>query len=189
MDFIISKANKLLGFIYRSTKAFSNIRCLIVLYVSIVRSVAEYCSVVWSPSYSTRISRIEKIQSKFIKALCLKCGIEYSSTNYDHLLHYFSLPRLESRRKYCDIVFIFKVVNSFIKCPDISNLLQFYIPSNHSLRNNPLLQIEYHRTNYGMHSPIVRMSRAVNDVHSQVDVLSGSLIRFKRDLKRLLYRS
>lgn len=185
---IISRANKLLGFIYRSTKCFSNIRCKIILFVSIVRPIIEYCSVIWSPSYTTHINRIERIQSKFIRALCFKSGIEYSSQYYDLHLSYFGLPRLSKRRNYRDIMFLFKSLNQVINCPEVFNLFQLHTPSVHSLRRIPYLHIDYHRTNYGIHSPIVRLSNLANGMQLDGDAFSQSLNSFRHSLIKDLYK-
>lgn len=187
IDVVVSKASKLLGFINRSTKGFSNIRCLIILFVSIVRPVTEYCSVVWAPSYITHIDRIEKVLKRFIRTLCLKCGLEYSSQNYDRLLCYFGLPRLSCRRSYRDIMFLFKVLNNFIKCPELVDLIQLHVPSQYNLRHHPFVDVEFHRTNYGIHSPLVRVSNLINNMHLDGDMFSRSLSDFKVNLMRELY--
>ena len=185
---VVSKANKLLGFIYRSTKYFSNTRCMIILFVSIVRPVVEYCSVVWSPSYTTHINRIEKILSKFIRTLCFKCGIEYSSLYYDTLLSYFGLPRLSRRRDYRDIIFLFKSLNQLFNCPELLDLFQLHTPSVHNLRRIPFLHIDYHRTNYGIHTALARLSNLANCMQLDGDAFSQGLNAFKHSLMNELFR-
>lgn len=58
-DYIISRANKSLGWIIIYCADFIDIHTLKVLYISLVRSILEYWSVVWSPYYKVHIDRIE----------------------------------------------------------------------------------------------------------------------------------
>ena len=69
-DQIILKSTQLLGFIFRSTKAFNNQLSLIYLYCSLIRSVLEYGSVIWSLYYKVHSKRIGSVQNKFLKVLC-----------------------------------------------------------------------------------------------------------------------
>ena len=51
ITFIIAKASRQLGFIFRIAKNFTDIYCLKALYCSLVRSTLEYCSAVWNPHF------------------------------------------------------------------------------------------------------------------------------------------
>ncbi|CAI6370620.1 unnamed protein product [Macrosiphum euphorbiae] len=46
---ITIKASRSLGFIIRNTRDFNNIVSLKILYFSLVRSIPEYCSILWNP--------------------------------------------------------------------------------------------------------------------------------------------
>ncbi|XP_055614779.1 uncharacterized protein LOC129761101 [Toxorhynchites rutilus septentrionalis] len=61
VSYIIAKASRTLGFIFRVTKRFKDVHC------SLVRSILEYACVVWSPYYQNSVHRIESIQRKFIR--------------------------------------------------------------------------------------------------------------------------
>ena len=67
ISYVVSKASKCLGFLFRVTKNFRNIHCLKALYCAIVRSILEYASLVWSPYYQNGISRLESVQKKFFR--------------------------------------------------------------------------------------------------------------------------
>ena len=186
IDTLISRSNRLLGFIYRTTRLFTNIRCIIILFVTMVRPIMEYCSVVWTPSYAVHIERIERVQKRFVRALCYRCGFDPYSNRHDHWLTYFSLPRLAKRRSYRDLMFMFKTLNNYIKCQSLRELIILHVPSCHFLRRNPLLYIDYHRTNYGLHSRLTRLSNLVNST-GNIDILSGNLTSFCAALRRSLY--
>jgi len=71
IDFICRKSMKILSFINRNTSGFSNIT---TLYISLVRSILEYASIVWSPFNVSSIERINKIQNEFLKMVSFRCG-------------------------------------------------------------------------------------------------------------------
>lgn len=187
IDNIVTRANKLLGFVNRSTKLFSNTRCMIILYTSLVRSILEYCSVIWSPSYQVHIHRIEGVQKKFIRQLCFRGGIDYESVSYNYLLQHFSLPPLVQRRSFVDVMFVFKVLNVIIKCPTILDQFSFFIPSR-PLRHIPFLALDFHRTNYGLHSSLSRLTRLVNSLNLNFQIFSTyGILAFKSFLRQQLY--
>lgn len=184
LDSIIARSNKLLGFVIRNSRSFSSVRCISILYVSIVRPVMEYCCTIWSPSYVTHIKRLEKVQRKFIKFLCFKSGIDFDMFPYENHLKYFSLPHLLTRRMFFDILFAFKVVNNIIDCPNIFQLFSFNIPTR-DLRRHAIFNVEYHRTNYGKHSSLTRICNTVNSM--DVDMTVSNLSNFKTNLRALLF--
>ncbi len=180
---LIARSNKLIGFIFRTTKLFTNIRCIILLYTSLIRPILEYCCIIWSPSYSTNIERLEKIQKRFIRGLCYRCQIDYDSYTYEYLLDYFGLTLLFNRRRYYDVMFVFKVMNYLIKSPQILEMFFLNTPS-YSLRQNELFHVEYHRTNYGKHSSLTRICSTANII--KTDIFNTNIKGFKNQLKREL---
>lgn len=66
IDNIIKRASNMLGFIIRNCKIFKKEKSKILLYNTLVRSILEYCSVVWRPHYATHVLRIERIQKRFL---------------------------------------------------------------------------------------------------------------------------
>uniref|UniRef100_A0A6P7F1F3 Uncharacterized protein LOC114325552 n=1 Tax=Diabrotica virgifera virgifera TaxID=50390 RepID=A0A6P7F1F3_DIAVI len=66
-DYVNNQAFKMLGFIIRTSRCLHNINSIRLIYISLVRSVLEYCSVVWSPTYEVHIEKLEKVQNKFIR--------------------------------------------------------------------------------------------------------------------------
>lgn len=186
IDNIVARANKLLGFINRSTRSFSNIRCIIILFTALTRPILEYCSVIWAPSYKIHIHRLENIQKKFIRSLCYKAGIDYYKHNYDYLITYFSLPTLASRRCYADIMFLFKVLNGIIDCSYIQNHFTLSVPSR-PLRTCPLLSVDFHRTNYGIHSSSTRISSLVNSLNLDYNSFERTASSFRSLLRQRLY--
>lgn len=186
IDGIVSRASKLLGYIRRTTTSFSNLRCLVILYTAFVRSITDYCSIIWSPYYHIHINRLEAVQRKFVKMLCFKFGFDYDSNNYDVLVKYFSLQPLARRRVFSDVMFVFKVLNGIVKCPNILAMFSLYMPTR-TLRKFPLLAVDFHRTNYGLHCPLTRIANELNSLHLSENDLNVSLTSFRPLLCHLVY--
>ena len=68
----IAKAFKMCGFIKRVCTTFTDVQASQSLYISLVRSQLEYCSVIWNPWQHTSIDKIEK---KIIFVTNPKCSI------------------------------------------------------------------------------------------------------------------
>jgi hypothetical protein len=78
---ITAKASGLLGLVNRTLKEFS-VEAHKMVYCPIVRSVLEYASVVWSPTYLVHIHNIERIQNTFLRTCAWKLG--YGGDNYTY---------------------------------------------------------------------------------------------------------
>ena len=55
IDQIVSRANKVSGFIKRQCRDFINVEAIRNLYVSLVRSILEHCSNIWNPHYNIHL--------------------------------------------------------------------------------------------------------------------------------------
>ena len=64
---MIAEANRQLGFMFKIANEFRDPFCLRSLYFSLVRSILEFCSVVWCPFHNSWIARIESVQRKFVR--------------------------------------------------------------------------------------------------------------------------
>lgn len=184
-DHIVSKANRLLGFICRITANFQSARALIVLFCALVRPILEYGSILWSPYYSTHINRVERVQQRFLKCLCYRSKVSYSEDMYVINLRYFGLSLLERRRVFFECCFSFKVLNYICNCSEILELFNINVPQV-SVRNPMFLRPAYHRTNYGLGSCLGRLVNHLNEVSESVDIVGVSLPVFKSQLRAIL---
>lgn len=128
IDAVVSKSSKMLGFLSRSTKDFTNTRSLNILFSSLVRSILDYCSVVWSPYYNLQITRLENIQKRFVKYWCFKSKIIFKTDHYLYFLNYFGLHPLSTRRIYFDICFTQKILSGQSKCNELLEQFSFHVP-------------------------------------------------------------
>lgn len=183
-EMILSRANKMLGFLKRSCREFDNILTLIHLFCTLVRPLLEYCCVVWSPFYSTHINRIESVQNKFIKFILFKLGLNPRNYSYPERLELVGLRSLADRRRQYSVLFGFRLLRGFIDCSDLLQHLRLNTPS-HTTRSFECLNISFHRTNYGKNSPLTVVARDLNSLSQVLDIFDCSLGSLRRALWRV----
>ena len=119
VNVICAKANRMLGFVNRSSIDISNTRIRASFYTTLVRSYFAYCSQVWSPQSVSFILEIEKVQRRvmrFILSLPFRSEISYK----DRLLLIGLLP-LCYWQEYLDLVYFFKALKSKVPKIDVKS--------------------------------------------------------------------
>ncbi|KAG8235648.1 hypothetical protein J437_LFUL013640, partial [Ladona fulva] len=96
VDNICNKASQLIGFICRVSRDFTGPKMITILYKTLVRSILEYCVMMWFPNYVLSINRLEKLQNKVIKIIGYKLAIEL--IDYLRSLITYHNPRYNQRR-------------------------------------------------------------------------------------------
>lgn len=181
IDNIVNKAFKMLGFMLRITQDFRNLKCIMILYFTLVRSMVEYNSVVWNPFYAKNIDRIEKVQTKFIKNINYRFNYNLIHSNYVTCITHYKILSLKERRDLFDFMFIFKILNGLVDS-NLIDYLQFLIPR-YSNRNHFLFRIRPSHSNTNLYSPLNRIQRIYNyDLSSKIDVFNISLSRFRNQV-------
>ena len=143
IDYVVSKANRILSLIKRTCKGLDDPITLRTLCCSLVHSNLEYCSVVWSPYTKRNTDKLERVQRRATK-LILK-----SDDPYDIRLKKLNLMSLEQKRSLADVTFLYKVLNSNIDI-DVSKIIDFHSEADRfSLRAKDFLTLKkkYARTN------------------------------------------
>lgn len=186
IDNILNRAFKNLGFITRISKPLKKISTLKLLYNSFVRSILEFASVVWNPSYQIHINRIEKVQKKFVKLLNYRC---HRLDSYENSLNYYNLTSLLNRRKLIDMSFLFKILNNLIDSPTLLSKINFVTRIRMPIRttrnkNNVALVPPNLKKNYTRNSFISRSITTYNKEFSDVDLFNNNLISFKRTVSK-----
>lgn len=163
VEYIANKANRSWGMLRRYACEFSDPYVIRTLYLSFVRSLLEYASIVWYPYYNVHISRIESIQKRFLR-FTLR-GLPWVDPNnlppYQSRLKLISLESLEVRRTVARVLFLHRILTGEIDSPEILSLLYINVPSL-NLRNNRFFNIAHSRTNYGRSSSINGLMIAYN---------------------------
>lgn len=96
----------MLGFIFRSTKYFTNYKSIMRLYYPYVRSRLDYCSTVWNPHYVKYVDQIERVQKKFTRMLYYK--FNWVKPDYKTRLKQLNMTSLETRRLQLDEITLYK---------------------------------------------------------------------------------
>jgi hypothetical protein len=119
IDYLYSRALKLLGLIRFITYNFSSLGCLKVLYTALVRSNLEYASVAWNNLTLADSNKLENTQRKFAN-LCYNRFIQPNFLrNSGLILNYLHLKTLYSRRQHLDALFLVNVFKNKINCYSI----------------------------------------------------------------------
>ena len=104
---VVSRAHKRTAAILRTFVSQDvNLLGLMRAFITYVRPIVEYNSVVWSPSSAHDIDAVERVQRRFTKRLP---GLKNMS--YDQRMKILQLPSLELRRrpKHADLFWCYKV--------------------------------------------------------------------------------
>lgn len=180
IDFIVSKSFAMIGFIRRNSGDFKDPMTLRSLYISLVRSRLEYCSFIWNPFYEVHSCKIERVQKIFTKIALRMLRWPDGLPSYTSRRKLLGLQALYERRTCSSLLFAYNIINSNIKCSDLSNLFIPYIPPR-NLRHTRLFIEVTHKTNYAMNEPIVKTIHLANR-YSSVLNFNSSLYKFKLEL-------
>lgn len=167
---VTAKAFSVLGFIRRHSSSFKDVYTLKALYCSLVRSILEYAAPVWAPYQATHTIRVERVQKKFIR-FALRQLPWNDPTNlpaYSERCKLINIPTLAARRTFFQRIFVFDLLEGYIKCPELLEKIQLNVPQR-TLRNPSALSIPLHRTNYGHNNPLTACLRGFNDVYAAYD--------------------
>ena len=183
IDYIVSKANKMLGFILRQCRQFSSFTAMKMLYYSYVYSKLNYASVVWNPQYNVYKSRLEIVQNNFLRFLRFKESGIYSYTISTSLLRKnFKFFSLEARREQSDVIFLFKILNGIVDMPYFLSKIYFNTQQR-TLRGRPLFCESFSRTNIGRNAPLNRMLSFYNMRYATCELFSISLNAFRTSVR------
>lgn len=190
-DHITKRANQLLGFVFRSTKGFKKPQSIIYLFNTLVRSILEYGSPIWSPHYKVHVDEIERVQKKCLRFLCYRQHLSRTALDYEARLSMFNIQKLESRRKYFDFIYLYKIIHSIIDVPSLLSQLSFNTRySNRRANRTKLFALQTYKNNTSFYNPIVRMARQYNEVmldNPEFDIFNSKLGSYIKIVKDILY--
>jgi hypothetical protein len=90
-------------------------------FVTYVRPILEYATVIWSPYHTGEIAKLESVQRRFTKRLV---GLRYMT--YSDRIHFLELDGLEERRLRFDLVFTYKILFGLVNM-NWSNMFSFNV--------------------------------------------------------------
>jgi len=101
---IVTKAHQRANAIHRCFHS-CNVDLLVHAYITYVRPLVEYNSIIWSPHYKQDIEQIESVQRRFTKRLP---GLK--NYKYTERFTMLNLASLELRRLWLDLYWCYKLV-------------------------------------------------------------------------------
>jgi hypothetical protein len=104
VDTVVARARKMLGFIMRVAREFTDPYTLKSLYVAYVRPILECACCVWNPFYDVHVAKIERVQKKFIRFSLRRLG--WADMN--------DLPPYESRCMLLNVDTLQKMTNNCV---------------------------------------------------------------------------
>ena len=113
LSYIGNKAMKMLGYVIRTCRDFSNLAAIKAVYSAYVRSHLEYCCQVWNTATATDRLSLERVQRKFTRFLFGKGLLnvpEISEFHYRPVLDALRLQSLECRRDKFDVKLLLQVL-------------------------------------------------------------------------------
>ena len=163
----VSTANRALGLLIRSfqtslKKYKFDRKALLVAYNANIRSILEYGSIIWSGAAKTHLTRLERVQHKFLIWLAARArGTDGTpQLDYHSLLAYFNVTSLEARRKQFDLVFLKSI---FSGATDSSFLLSCFSLSTRRLTRRPsLFYVPFARVSTVKNGMFVRLAASAN---------------------------
>jgi len=184
---IISKANKVLGFILRSTKDFRKYQTLIYLYKTLVIPILTYCSPIWSPNYDIYINSLNSIQHKFLRRVAFLMGtpMSFDEHDYSQISTAVSLRSIDSLHRYYDLIIVFKSINGLFLSNDLFNIFKFR-DTLYNVRNPRCLVENISTSNCLFFASTNRLIRNWNLLPSDIRFLDN-IFSFKNKLKERLY--
>ena len=112
---IYSKANQMLGLTRRTCHFICDEKRKRALYLTLVRSQFEHCSVIWHPTGKTLLQKLETIQKRAIKWILSEEYSSYSShSTYIHKCRQTNLLPISEKFVLNDLILFHKAVYNYI---------------------------------------------------------------------------
>ena len=184
---IVSRANRALGLLIRSfqagiNKSKFNRGAVLAAYYANVRSILEYCSVVWAGAAKSHAVRVDRVQHKFLIWLLANTSSGSSqSLSYSSLLLHFNIPSLAQRRIQHDILFLRNILRGRINSSFLLNSFPLHVPPR-STRTLTLFTVPRARVvtvQSGMFGRIPKVMNAFLASHPDADIFYDSFRVFK----------
>ena len=174
IDIVVSKANRIMGIIMRSMqtgykRGNFNWKPILTAYYGNVRSILEYCCVIWGGAAKSNLDRLDKIQHRFLHWLyCYvwRRGLPFI-TDYHDLLQCFGVTRLENRRQQYDIMFVTKLYNGYSDCSLLLAQFPLYVAprsTRRTERTRGIMNVPFARVEAVKRSLFVRAPMHLNQM-------------------------
>ena len=190
----VRRANRALGLLIRSfqvgtSKSKFNRSAVLAAYFANVRSILEYCSVVWAGAANSHTMRVDRVQHKFlIWMMSHTSSGQTNSLSYGSLLLHFKIPSLAQRRVQHDMLFLRNVVRGRLDSQALLNSFPLHVPPR-STRTLTLFAVPRARVRTiesGMFCRIPKVTNFFLASHSNVDIFHDSFGVFRAQAIRYI---
>ncbi|XP_026325292.1 uncharacterized protein LOC113234212 [Hyposmocoma kahamanoa] len=184
----VNKGFRMMGFVLRNAKEFKKSSSKIKLFQALVLPGLEFNSVIWTPHYEVYIKRLESVQKRFLYHLAFGDLEAERLPGYSQRLEHYKLTSLINRRKRLDLIFLHKIVNGSLDCPELLNMLQFNTPCRLPRKSAyNFFAVVGSKTNLGHFALLPRLCRTYNSLSKLHDLDIGlGLNNYKRRLCDIL---
>ena len=111
---VLTRANQQLGLTKRTCNIVQDQNRRRVLYLALVRSQFEHCSIIWRPQTKSLMSKLENLQKRAVKWILGEEYTSYSDYMYVQKCRQLNFLPLSARFDFLDILFFYKVVRRFV---------------------------------------------------------------------------
>ena len=123
---LYSQANQRLGMVKRTAYFVNDFQKRRTLYISLVRSIFENCSIIWHPTGVTLSNKLESIQKRALKWIFREEAESYSSQQkYFSKCRQANLLPLSKRFEFNDLIFFHKIIYKLIPV-ELPSYLRFF---------------------------------------------------------------
>ena len=112
---LISKASSKLGLLRRTCHFSSNIRQKRALYLTIVRSIFENCSVIWYPYTQTHLSKFDALQKRAVKWIKGQQFDSYSEERFFAVQKELKILPMKLKFYHNSLTLFYKIINGLTK--------------------------------------------------------------------------
>ena len=141
IDATVCKANRMLGLLMRSMQLCSRAcrrridrAAALAAYNAHVRSIMEYGGIIWSGAAVTHLSRLERLQHRFLMWLATKTQETCPPLDYETLMNHFGCASVRSRLTQVDLMFMRSVFSGNVDCADIVGMFPLSVPGRRTRR-------------------------------------------------------
>lgn len=134
---VITTANSRLGLVRRTLHFTKNQKQKRVLYLSLIRSIFEHCSVIWRPYTSKHMIKFDHLQKRAVKWILSEHTASYSDREFLNKQHQLDLLPMNNKFTLTDLILFHKIVYNQVKIDMPSYLIRLSPESVRGSRNQP----------------------------------------------------
>ena len=177
IESIVSKSYQRLSVLFRGFVT-RDMKFLCKAYITFVRPLLEYNSIIWSPTEIYLIDLLEQVQRYFTRKIPAVRDLCYSDR-----LSALNLPLLELRRLHADLIYYYKIFNNLTPHNPSDFFLVYHPPtatrSASSYLHKPI------KGNRKFHSFLCFRSVDAWNALTEETRRATSILSFKRNLRRV----